>query len=101
MKGKFVFIYEAINPTVRVGELVAAGQTIGHGVLGETGIEIGFADSAGTPLSHAEYTEGKVTKFGLAMRRWLATLTGSVREPQRRQPQRHSTPTPNPHYSQA
>lgn len=79
LKGKIIFIYEAINPTVRVGELVAAGQVIGHGVLGETGVEIGFSDSAGVPLAHGEYTEGKVTKWGTAMRNFLAGLSTTAK----------------------
>lgn len=74
MKGRNVFIYEAISPMVRVGQIVHAGEQVGAGVFGETGIEIGFADSAGTPLSHAEYTEGKVTVWGTKMRQWLTSL---------------------------
>lgn len=74
LKGRIVYIYEAIDPTVRAGQIVSAGQQIGQGVFGETGIEIGFADSAGAPLSHGEYTEGKVTTWGTRMAEWLATL---------------------------
>lgn len=74
LKGQHVFIYEAIQPTVRVGQVVKAGEQVGQGVFGETGIEIGFADAAGVPLSHAEYTEGKATVWGNKMREWLTGL---------------------------
>lgn len=84
LKGRILFIYEAINPTVREHQIVHAGQTIGHGVLGETGVEIGFANAAGVPLSHPEYTEGKVTKWGTAMRNWLGGLGRASKAPKRK-----------------
>lgn len=79
LKGRNIFIYEAISPTVKVGQIVHAGEQVGTGVFGETGIEIGFADNAGTPLSHAEYTEGKETVWGKKMRAWLAKLGGAAK----------------------
>lgn len=89
LAGKFVFIYEAINPMVRVGQIVQAGQEIGRGVLGETGIEIGFSDKNGVPLSHSEYTEGKETAFGKKMRAWLGSLLHARPRPHSRKP--HTT----------
>lgn len=76
LKGKHIFIYEAIHPTVAAGQIVRAGQQIGYGVFGETGIEIGFADANGVPLSHAEYTEGKETIWGKKIKAFLQALKG-------------------------
>ncbi len=75
--GKYIFVYEGIRPSVRAGQTVRAGQSIGTLIPGsETGIEIGFADSSGTPISHAEYTEGKETKGGKMMAAFLEKLKG-------------------------
>ena len=73
--GQVVFVYEGIAPTVHAGQLVMAGQQIGTFVPGSsTGIEIGFADSNGVPLSHATYHEGDVTKWGRRMAEFLSTI---------------------------
>lgn len=74
LAGKVVYIFEAIQPTVHVGQVVKAGQQVGYGVFGETGIEVGFANRAGEPLSHGEYTEGAVTVWGTRMKEWLQKL---------------------------
>jgi hypothetical protein len=73
-----VFVYEGVHPSVRPGQVVGAGQRIGSLIPGSsTGIEIGFADANGVPLSHPEYTEGKETVHGKEMARFLAHLKGS------------------------
>jgi hypothetical protein len=64
--GRNIFVYEGIHTTVKTGEEVVAGQQIGTFYPGSS-IEIGFADSAGTPLAHEHYTEGKVTGWGRKM----------------------------------
>jgi murein DD-endopeptidase MepM/ murein hydrolase activator NlpD len=66
LKGRVVFVYEGVDATVQPGQTVAAGTQIATFRPGGS-IEIGFADAAGTPLSHAEYFEGKVTTYGLKM----------------------------------
>ena len=71
--GQIVYVYEGITPSVRPGELVVAGQAIGTFVAGSS-IEMGFADAAGVPLSHATYHEGKVTGWGKRMFKFLHTL---------------------------
>lgn len=77
--GRHVFVYEGIKPSVRAGQIVAAGQTIGSLIPGSsTGIEIGWADANGVPISHGEYTEGKETHGGKAMAKFLSGLTRSV-----------------------
>src|SRR4051794_3747914 len=74
-RGHYVFVYEGIRPSVRAGEVVSAGQKIGALIPGsKTGIEIGFADASGVPLSHSEYTEGMETVHGKEMARFLARL---------------------------
>ena len=51
-----------------------AGEQIGTFVPGSsTGIEIGFADSNGVPLSHANYHEGDATRWGRKMASFLST----------------------------
>jgi len=73
--GDVIFVYEGIAPTVHAGEVVLAGEQIGTFVPGSsTGIEIGFADSAGVPLSHAHYQEGDVTNWGRRMASFLASI---------------------------
>lgn len=74
-RGQYIFVYEGIRPAVRAGEVVKAGQKIGSLIPGSsTGIEIGFADAHGVPLSHAEYTEGKETIHGKEMASFLSQL---------------------------
>lgn len=72
-KGAYVFIYEGVDAVVKAGDRVAAGQLVATGRPGGS-IEIGFADASGVPLSHAEYYEGKVTKWGKKMAAWLNLL---------------------------
>ncbi|MDX6609035.1 MAG: hypothetical protein QOF85_960 [Solirubrobacterales bacterium] len=77
--GKYIFVNEGLKPSVRAGQLVQAGDVIGHLIPGSsTGIEIGWADARGVPLSHSEYTEGKETRFGKAMASFLGQLKGST-----------------------
>jgi murein DD-endopeptidase MepM/ murein hydrolase activator NlpD len=73
--GQIIFVYEGVAASVRAGETVSAGQQIATFVPGGS-IEMGFADANGTPLSHAEYSEGKVTESGREMAAFLAELGG-------------------------
>jgi murein DD-endopeptidase MepM/ murein hydrolase activator NlpD len=73
LKGETVFVYEGVDATVQAGQTVKAGQQIATFRPGGS-IETGFADAAGTPLSHAEYFEGKVTQSGLEMFSFLQAL---------------------------
>jgi hypothetical protein len=73
LKGQTVFVYEGVDATVQVGQTVGAGQQIATFRPGGS-IEIGLADSSGTPVSHAEYFEGKVTQGGLEMFSLLQAL---------------------------
>jgi Transglycosylase SLT domain len=73
LKGQSIFVYEGVDATVQAGQTVSAGQQIATFRPGGS-IEIGLADSAGVPLSHAEYFEGKVTQSGLEMFSLLQAL---------------------------
>jgi hypothetical protein len=74
-RGKYVFVNEGIQPTVRAGQRVKAGESIGKLIPGsKTGIEIGWANAQGVPLSHSEYTEGKETRYGKSMAHFLHFL---------------------------
>jgi len=73
--GHFIFIYEGIQVIVKQGQIVKAGQTVGSfEPFSSTGIEIGFCDANGVPISHSEYTEGKVTRGGKEMNAFLHQL---------------------------
>jgi len=86
--GHHVFIYEGINVEVRARQIVRAGQRVGTFIpFSSTGIEIGFCDASGVPISHSEYTEGKVTRGGKEMAAWLSHL--------RMQPRHVQPPTYN------
>jgi len=74
-KGSVVYVYENVKPTVKAGQTVRAGQVIA--TMKGTGypwLEMGWANSAGVPLSHGEYTEGKETVAGKDFKRFLAPL---------------------------
>jgi murein DD-endopeptidase MepM/ murein hydrolase activator NlpD len=73
LKGAVIFVYEGVDPTVQPGQRVSAGDQIATFRPGGS-IEMGLADSAGVPLSHAEYFEGKVTQSGLQMLSLLQSL---------------------------
>ena len=73
LKGQSIFVYEGVDATVQPGQTVVAGQQIATFRPGGS-IETGLADSAGVPLSHGEYFEGKVTQGGLQMFSLLQTL---------------------------
>ncbi len=71
--GQVIYVNEGIQATVHAGDRVAAGQQIGTFVPGGS-IEIGFADAAGVPLSHAAYHEGDVTDWGRRMASFLFSV---------------------------
>jgi murein DD-endopeptidase MepM/ murein hydrolase activator NlpD len=73
LKGETIFVYEGVDATVQPGQVVKAGEQIATFRPGGS-IETGFADPAGTPLSHGEYFEGKVTQSGLEMFSFLQAL---------------------------
>jgi murein DD-endopeptidase MepM/ murein hydrolase activator NlpD len=74
-QGDYVYAYENVRPHVSVGDQISAGQTIATMLgTGYPWIELGFADSSGVPISHAEYTEGLETVSGKEMSKLLDSL---------------------------
>jgi hypothetical protein len=71
--GDYIYVAEGITPTVRAGELVAAGQQIGafNGHSIETGFALGQSDIA---LAHSVYREGADTAAGRAMEQLVVSL---------------------------
>lgn len=57
---RYVYYAEDINPTVRVGQQVKAGDVIGHATGGGSGIEIGWAAPPGNGVSLAR-SQGEST----------------------------------------
>ena len=80
LAGKYIYVNEGIRPSVKAGQLVEAGATIGTLIPGSsTGIEMGFANANGEPISHAEYAgkpDGFETKGGKAMAALLKSIKG-------------------------
>jgi murein DD-endopeptidase MepM/ murein hydrolase activator NlpD len=74
--GQVIFVYEGVQATVHAGQHVAAGEQIATFVPGGS-IEMGFADAAGVPLSHAEYSEGVETVWGREMASFLTGIGGA------------------------
>ncbi|MGE5280708.1 MAG: lytic murein transglycosylase [Chloroflexota bacterium] len=74
--GQIIFVYEGVKATVHAGQHVAAGEQIATFVPGGS-IEMGFADAAGVPLSHGEYSEGKETTWGREMASFLTDIGGA------------------------
>jgi murein DD-endopeptidase MepM/ murein hydrolase activator NlpD len=73
LAGQVIFVYEGVDATVKAGQTVKAGEQIATFRPGGS-IEIGLADAAGVPLSHASYFEGKVTESGIEMFSLLQSL---------------------------
>jgi murein DD-endopeptidase MepM/ murein hydrolase activator NlpD len=71
--GQYVYAAEQIQPTVRVGQIVPAGQPIGRVARSGTGLELGFATANGATLAHSTtgYVEGRATAAGDAFRSFL------------------------------
>ncbi|HXV04438.1 MAG TPA: peptidoglycan DD-metalloendopeptidase family protein, partial [Solirubrobacterales bacterium] len=76
LAGQVIFVYEGVDTTVKPGETVKAGQQIATFRPGGS-IEMGFADIAGVPLSHTEYSEGLETVWGKRMAAFLMGIEGA------------------------
>src|SRR5665213_920446 len=63
--GKHIYISEGINPTVKPGDVIKAGQTIATANAQPTGIETGFAKANGQVLTpYGKSPDGTVTAGG-------------------------------------
>jgi len=76
--GRYVYYAENINPKVRVGQKVKAGDLIGYAPGGSPWIEVGWAAAPGTgqtlAASTTGYTEGQATQAGKEFRALLKKL---------------------------
>ena len=74
--GQYWYVAEQINPSVRAGELVHAGDPVGTVASSGTGLELGFATQAGDTLAHATtgYVEGTATAAGQQFSAFLKGL---------------------------
>jgi hypothetical protein len=71
--GRYEFVAEDFNPSVRVGQTVKAGQQLGVATGGSHGIERGWAAGATSlqAAAHAHYVEGIATAEGLDFRNFI------------------------------
>jgi peptidoglycan hydrolase-like protein with peptidoglycan-binding domain len=82
--GRYVYVAEAIEPSVKAGQTVRAGDvicTFGPKAAPNQfpGIETGWGSSVvGNALAHGEYNEGDVTDAGKAFARLLHRLGAPV-----------------------
>lgn len=79
-KGRTIFTYEGVDPTVEPGEVVKKGETIANFRPGGS-IETGFATPTGEALAAPYYNEGDVTPPGEKMSAWLERLSGKPSAP--------------------
>jgi TP901 family phage tail tape measure protein len=80
-KGQRIYVAEQINPNVKIGQHVRAGQRIATYAASGTGIEMGFGAGGGKTLAQGTtgYTEGQVTAAGKQFAKFVSSIgkTGS------------------------
>lgn len=74
--GQFVYYAEQLVPTVHPGQVLQAGEPVGHVAATGTGLELGYATASGETLARATsgYVEGQATAAGQR----FAQLMGSL-----------------------
>lgn len=75
-KGQYIYYAEQLSPSVREGQRIAAGQSIGTVAAHGTGLELGFGAGGGRTLAQATtgYTEGQKTPAAEAFSRFLGSV---------------------------
>jgi hypothetical protein len=76
--GDVIYVAEHLTQLAAVGKVVRAGQQIAVAVPGYPYIEMGWADTYGSPRAYPCYKEGKATNSGREMARFLASLGATV-----------------------
>ena len=74
--GKYYYVAEQIAPSVKPGQVLHAGDTIGTYASSGTGIEMGWGTPSESTLAQATtgYSEGQVTGAGSSFRNFLGSL---------------------------
>lgn len=75
-KGKIQYVAEQIDHVAPVGSVLQRGDTIARYAPTGTGIEFGWGAPGGQTEAQATtgYSEGQITRAGLAMKKWLDSL---------------------------
>ena len=79
--GDVVYVAEHLKKLAPVGTRVRAGQQIAVSLPGYPWTEWGWADAYGSPRAYPCYKEGRQTRSGKAMARFLAGLGARVIAP--------------------
>lgn len=78
--GQSIYYAEGVNPTVKVGQVLNAGDPVANLIPGwSTGIELGYASGVGSQSyagAHGGYQEGHSTAAGEAFSKLVAGLGG-------------------------
>lgn len=76
--GDIIYVAEHLSQLISAGTQVHAGQKIAEALPGYPYIEMGWANQYGSPVAYPCYREGKQTRSGKRMARFLMSLGASV-----------------------
>lgn len=79
--GDIIYVAEHLTRLLPAGRTVHAGQQIAIAVPGYPYIEMGWADTYGSPRAYPCYKEGQQTQSGKEMARFLESLGAVVADP--------------------
>lgn len=79
--GDVVYVAENLRHLLAAGTQVMAGQKIAEALPGYPGTEWGWADQYGTPIAFPCYRDGRQTRSGKRMARFLEELGAAVGDP--------------------
>jgi hypothetical protein len=76
--GDVIYVAEHLRSMAKAGRRVHAGQRIAYALPGYPYIEMGWADTYGSPRAYPCYKEGHRTNSGKEMARFLGSLGADV-----------------------
>jgi hypothetical protein len=76
--GDIIYVAEHLRKLVPAGKFVRAGQKIAVALPGYPWTEWGWATAYGSPVAYPCYTEGKQTRAGKEMARFMQNLGAHV-----------------------
>jgi hypothetical protein len=76
--GDVIYVAEHLRQMAKAGRRVHAGQRIAYAIPGYPYIEMGWADSYGSPRAYPCYKEGHRTNSGKEMARFLGSIGADV-----------------------